>query len=187
LSSSAVSDAPIRDIVAQATDISFLITTLFTSSTRPTPIAHAVAATKKVAVIGHSDGAVTAAGVAYNSDYADPRIGAAVILSGGAFDFPGSWFSGAAPALLAIHGDDDQVNPYASSSSLYDEATGSKLLVTVLGGSHLGPFTTDPERSAIDALIDDFLRANLSGDRAAVDRLTADANITGELALADSA
>ena len=187
LSSSAVSDAPVRDIVAQATDVSFLISTLLTPTTRPTPLARAITATKKAAVVGHSDGAVTAAGVAYDSDYADARIGAAVILSGGAFDFPGSWFSGANPALLAIHGDADDVNPYASSSALYAQDSGSKMLVTVLGGSHLGPFTTDPVRPAISALIADFLRVHLSGDRPAASRLGADANVPGELALAASA
>jgi fermentation-respiration switch protein FrsA (DUF1100 family) len=137
-----------------------------------------------VAVMGHSDGGVTAAGVAYNSAAADPRIGAAVVMSGGAFGFSGSWFTGDnPPALLAIHGTDDDVNPYASSQSLYDDATGARWLVSVNGGSHSGPFTTDPSVLDVGALIAGFLHAYLEGDAPAAAQLPALAN-SGALSLA---
>jgi predicted esterase len=81
VSSSALDGPAERDIVDQAADVSFVITSLLDESTRPVALADLIADTK-VGVIGHSDGAVTAAGVAFNDDAADPRIGAAVTLSG---------------------------------------------------------------------------------------------------------
>jgi hypothetical protein len=175
LSSTAVTSNPVRDPVAQATDVSFVITSLLDSATRPRELANRIAATP-VGVIGQSDGGITAAGVAYNSEYADSRIGAAAILSGADAFFPGDWFTTASPPLLAIHGDADEVNPFGASESIFDGATGSKWLVKVLGGSHLGPFTTDPSVDSVSALVADFLHAELQGDTAAASRIDTDAN-----------
>jgi len=182
-SSRAVTTSPSRDIVDQATDVSFVLDQLLDPDTVPPGLFGSIA-DGPVGVMGHSDGGVTAAGVAFNSAAADPRIGAAVVMSGGAFGFSGSWFSGDnTPALLAIHGTDDEVNPYASSQSLYDEATGAKWLVSVNGGSHAGPFTTDPSVIDVGALIAGFLHAYLEDDATAVAQLPALAN-TGALSLA---
>jgi fermentation-respiration switch protein FrsA (DUF1100 family) len=183
LSSSAYPGAAVRDFVQQATDVSFVVAALRDPVSVPVALAGTIADTP-VGVIGHSDGGVTAAGVAYNSEYADPAIGAAVVLSGSAFGFPGTWFTGATPPLLAIHGDADEVNPYSSSVGLYNQAVGPKMLVTVLGGSHLGPFTTDSVRPLISAVIADFLHANLEHDAAAGDRIAGDACVPGQLAIA---
>ncbi len=181
-SSSAVTSAPVRDYVEQATDVSFVVTSLLDTTTRPDALDGRIAATP-VGVIGHSDGGVTAAGVAFNSEYGDARVGAAVILSGGAFGFPGTWFSDAAPALLAVHGDADEVNPFSASTSLYDEATGPKWLVSVTGGTHLEPFTTGAARPTIATLVVDFLRGTLLGDDAATARIASDASVPGVLEL----
>jgi len=182
-SSRAVTTSPSRDIVGQATDVSFVLDQLLTPETVPAPLFGSIA-DGPVGVMGHSDGGVTAAGVAFNSAAADPRIGAAVIMSGGAFEFSGSWFSGDnTPALLAIHGTADAVNPYASSQSLYDEANGAKWLVAVDGGSHSGPFTSDPSVIDVGALIAGFLHAYLEGDATAAAQLPALAD-TGALSLA---
>jgi dienelactone hydrolase len=182
-SSRAVTTSPSRDIVEQATDVSFVLDQLLSLETVPTPLFGSIK-DGPVAVMGHSDGGVTAAGVAFNSSAADRRIGAAVVMSGGAFAFPGSWFTGDdPPALLAIHGTADEVNKYASSQSLYDEATGARWLVSVNGGSHAGPFTTDPSVLDVGALIAGFLHAYLEGDATAAAQLSALAN-TGALTLA---
>ncbi len=182
-SSSAVTSAPVRDYVEQASDVSFVVTSLLDTSTRPAALGGIIAATP-VGVIGHSDGGITAAGVAFNSEYADARIGAAVVLSGGAFGFPGTWFDAdPAPALLAVHGDADEVNPFSASTSLYDAASGPKWLVSVTDGTHLEPFTTGAPRTSIAVLVVDFLRATLQGDAAAEARITSDASVSGTLEL----
>jgi predicted esterase len=165
LSSSAVDGEAERDIVDQAGDVSFVITSLLDESTRPAALADLIADTK-VGVIGHSDGAVSAAGVGFNDADVDARVGAVVTLSGAEAFFPGSWFGSGAtePALLAIHGTDDDVNPFAASRTLFDDATGPKWLVGVTGGAHLAPFTTDPVRAGVATLAATFFRAELEGD-----------------------
>ena len=138
-----------------------------------------------VGVIGHSDGGITAAAVAYNAGVADHRVGAAVILSGAEIMYDGPWFTTASPPLLAIHGDADAVNPYWASEQLFADATGPRWLVTVRGGGHLGPFTTGSVEPAVAALIADFLHAQLQGDAGAAARIDGDANADG-LALANA-
>src|SRR5262249_31584920 len=115
---------------------------------------------------------VTAAGIAFNSSARDPRIGAAIVLSGGAFAFPGEWFTDdAQPALLLVHGTADEVNPISSSVSLYEQARGPKWLVTVGGGARGGPFTPDAVVAAVAALTAAFLAPTLPHDAAAAAHL----------------
>jgi alpha-beta hydrolase superfamily lysophospholipase len=185
-SSAATDDPDEDDVVNQATDVSFVVTQLLTPATVPHVLAGAISS-GPVGVVGHSDGGVTAAAVAYNSTVADPRVGAAVILSGAEARYGGTWFSTQSPPLLAVHGTDDAVNPLSSSEQLFADATGSKMLVTVDGGSHLGPFTTDATEPAVGALVADFLRAHLDTDFGAAQRLSGDASVPGELSLAGAA
>jgi alpha-beta hydrolase superfamily lysophospholipase len=170
------------DVVNQAADVSFVIDSL---TTAPPAVLTGHVASTKVGVVGHSDGAVTALGVADNSCCADPRIGAAVSLSGAETRFGGTWFPPGSPPLLAIHGTDDQVNAFASSQQVFADAPAPKYLVAVAGGSHLGPFTTDPVRPTVSVLVSDFLRAELAGDAQAASRISGDAS-SGGLQLAAS-
>ena len=55
------------------------------------------------------------------------------------------------------------------------------------GAGHLEPYTTGSQRPAIAALVIDFLRAQLQGDRTANARIAGDANAPGILQLAASA
>jgi fermentation-respiration switch protein FrsA (DUF1100 family) len=167
------------DVVNQAADVSFVISQLLDQATAPVEVRGLVNATAPVGVVGHSDGGVTAAAVAYNDTVADSRVGAAVVLSGAEIDYPGSWFTNQSPPLLAIHGDADEVNPYWASEQLYADARGQRRLVTVLGGSHLGPFTRDPVEGAVAVLVADFLRGELAGDGDARGRIESDANREG--------
>jgi fermentation-respiration switch protein FrsA (DUF1100 family) len=186
LTSSAIPGPAIEDDVSnQAGDVSFVISSLLDPTQAPAVVAQAIDR-DHVGVVGHSDGGVTAAAVAYNATVADPRVGAAVILSGAEARYDGSWFTTQSPPLLAIHGTDDEVNPFASSTTLYDGATGPAMLVAVQGGSHLGPFTTDADEPDVATLVADFLRAHLEGDPTAAGRLVADANVDGELSLVAS-
>jgi fermentation-respiration switch protein FrsA (DUF1100 family) len=170
------------DVLNQPADMSFLIAAVERASGEPGPIRGRVVP-GKVAVMGHSDGAVTAAAVAYNSCCADARVGAAVILSGAESDFRGTWFGGASPPLLAVHGDADTVNPVPSSERLYANSTTASFLVTVTGGTHLEPFTNDPVRSLVARVVIDFLDTELRQQPAALGRLRTDANVTGVLAM----
>jgi fermentation-respiration switch protein FrsA (DUF1100 family) len=126
---------------------------------------------------------VTAAGVAANSCCADPRVGAAVILSGALSRFPGAWFTTAAPPVLVVHGDADEVNPVSSSEGVFARARPPKLFAVVQRGSHIGAFEDDASRPAVIALVADFVRATLLGSKAAANRLDADASVRGVLTM----
>lgn len=183
LTSTAIPGPPVRiDVLNQPADMSFLIGAVEQASAGPGPISGRVAP-GKIAVMGHSDGAVTAAAVAYNSCCADPRVGAAIILSGAESDFRGTWFGGASPPLLAVHGDADTVNPLPSSERLYSSSNTDSFLVTVTGGTHLEPFTNDPVRSLVGRVVVDFLDTELRREPAALSRLRTDANVAGVLAM----
>jgi pimeloyl-ACP methyl ester carboxylesterase len=162
------------DVVNQASDVSAVITAFLDPNTVPAALGARIAA-GPVGVVGHSDGGITAAAVAYNSSVADSRVGAAVVLSGAAVMYPGTWFTGESPPLLAVHGDADEVNPWWSSELMVDLTTGPGVLVTVRGGDHTTPYTTGAVEPAVGALAADFLRAYLVRDAAARTRIGADA------------
>jgi len=174
-----------RDVAAQVGDVSFVISSVLDLGASDSPL-RGVVRTGRVGVVGHSDGGITAAAVAFASRVRDPRVGAAVVLSGAQGDFGGSWFASGSPALLAVHGDADAVNPFFSSQSLYaaDRSGGARYLVRVRGGGHIDAFTSARTRPVVTALVDDFLRAALGGDAAAADRIPVDASVPGVLELA---
>ena len=185
VSSSALPGPAERDPVEQAADVSFVIASLHGGTDVPGVLAGAIGL-GPVGVVGHSDGGITAAGLAFNDGAADPAVGAVVILSGAEGFFPGGWFDGPSPALLSVHGTADEVNPFGASQSLYQQAAGAKWFVAVEGGTHLEPFTTSPLVDEIASLSADFLHAELAGDAAAVARITADASAPGLSLVASS-
>jgi len=170
------------DEVEQARDLAFVVDRLLDPATRPTPLRQ-LRLSAPVAVAGHSDGGITAIGLAANACCADARIGAAVILSGALGQFPGSWFSTMSPPVLLIHGDEDEVNPLASSIDIYDVAHPPKLFAVVHGGNHIGAFEDDARRPAVVHLIAEFLRSYLLHDTDAATRLHQAASVPGVLEL----
>jgi dienelactone hydrolase len=131
----------------------------------------------KVGVIGHSDGGVSAAAVAFNSVVGDGRVGAAVIASGDYGYFGGSWFPEGSPALLALHGDADGINPVSSSVRLfYADADSPRYLVIAHGAGHLGLLLDDPPATAVINLVSDFFRGFLRDDTTARAHIETDAD-----------
>jgi alpha-beta hydrolase superfamily lysophospholipase len=182
LSSSALPGPATNDVVEQARDLGFVADRVLDPASRPTPLRD-VLFDDHLGVVGHSDGGVTAAGFAANSCCADPRVGAVVVLAGALGRFPGSWFTTAAPPMLVLHGDADDVNPLSSSEGVYAAARPPKLFAVVSGGSHIGAFEDDVHRPAVVTLVAGFLRAFLLGDTAAASHLPADADQPGVLVL----
>jgi dienelactone hydrolase len=170
-----------RDVEAQVDDVSHVITAMRDlARTKGTPLTGFVDG-GGVGVVGHSDGGITAAAVSFASQARDLRVGAAVILSGALNDFSGPWFPNGSPALLAIHGDADGVNPFGASQTLYssDRSDAPRYLVAVPGGGHDDAFLSSRTRNAVIALACDFLRAYLAGDAGARGRIADDASYPG--------
>ena len=136
----------------------------------------------RIAVAGHSDGAETALAVAYDHRYRDPRIGAAIVLSGAALPGMGS-FPQKGPPLLAVQGTADTTNSPATTAAFYAFARRPKFLLWLLGASHLPPYTDQQpqlgivERATV-AFLDHYLKGrslrafDKAAERPGVTRLT---------------
>ena len=157
------------DIPEQARDLSFLITAM-SSPDSPT-VRSGMVEPGPVAVMGHSDGAVTALLAGYAPRYCDSRIAAVVAVSGDFDTFGGAWFTTSDPPLLAIHGEYDEINPFDSSVTLVDNDPGEAMLVGVMGASHLGAVTDPASEPSVALLIAYDLRWRL-GDSAEARSMT---------------
>ena len=128
---------------------------------------------KHIGVAGHSLGAITTLGYAERSCCRDPRVDAAISISGTPL-IAGTDFGGDGLPLLLIHGDHDPTVPYAGSSSSYVRAQPPKYFLTVLGGLHsnfLGSTPAAPRRGAYDArLLERLPEARRPRARATSDR-----------------
>jgi dienelactone hydrolase len=138
------------DLVNQPSDMHFVISRLLAASRASTgPLAGLLDASH-VAVAGHSDGAETALAVAYSRTFRDPRVRAAVILSGaempgvGGFSFPHG-----SPPLLATQGTSDIVNEPRFTNAFFKLAGPPKYLLRLLGAGHLPPYTREQPQLAI--------------------------------------
>jgi len=123
-------------------------------------------------LVGHSDGATAAAFAGYASTCSGVPVRAVVALSSDDVPMTGAFRFGKPPALLAMTGTADAINPVAHTVALYRDVPGPAWLVTIDGGTHLGTFTTDPDRTRIDGMIADFVFMEVKPDAAAAARFT---------------
>lgn len=162
------------DYVNQPADVSFVITKMLAANRGHGALSHLMNP-KAVGAMGHSLGAITTLGVTYNRCCLDPRIKAAVPISGIKLPFGSSSWAWPPVPLLLIHGDHDGTVPYVGSTTAYREAKTPKFLVTLLGAPHtpLGA----PYLDVIVASTNDFLDRYLRGDKRALARLERDAAV----------
>lgn len=151
------------DLSNQPGDMRFVISEMLAMShARSGPLAGLIDE-RKIAVTGHSDGGDTALAVAYDRAYRDPRVGAAIILSGAempgveAFTFP---FGG--PPLLAIQGTADTVNLPSATETFFREARPPKYLLRLPGAEHLPPYSVEqPQLGIVERVTIAFLNGYL--------------------------
>ncbi len=164
------------DLVNEPADIRFVIT-------RVEHELPALVDARRIAVAGHSDGAEAALAVTYDRRFRDPRIDAAVILSGAAFSGFTRPASGA-PPLLAVQGTADPINPPKATSTYFALMRRPKFLLLLLGAGHRSPYTTADAwaslvQSATTAFLNHYIRTaplqplRLTA-RSSLARLTAD-------------
>ena len=134
----------------------------------------------RVAAGGHSLGAITTLGLAFDPCCTDPRIDAFVPIAGIELPFPGDGgfdFAGRRVPVLLIHGEDDGTVPYTGSRTIYERARGPRALVTLVDGPHT-PFL-EPYDPVIKAAVVDFLDHQLGGRADGLERLAEDADVPG--------
>jgi dienelactone hydrolase len=129
------------DIVNQPRDMSFVITRVLAVLKKSVDQA-------RIAVAGHSDGAVTALAVAYGARYRDSRVDAAIVMSGATLAGMGA-FAKRGPPLLATQGTADPINAPANTSVYFAEAPRPKFLLWLEGASHRPPYTTEQPQLAL--------------------------------------
>jgi pimeloyl-ACP methyl ester carboxylesterase len=126
----------------------------------------------RVAVAGHSDGAVTALAVAYDRRLRDRRVRAAVIMSGAAIPPFASFAGPPLPALLATQGTADSTNAPRNTYALFRAAPRPKYLLRLIGADHIPPYTyQQPQLGLVERVTLTFLDAYLEGRPAALARL----------------
>jgi predicted dienelactone hydrolase len=168
------------DLVNQPRDLSFVISRLLAPRSG---LARRIDPAR-IAVAGHSDGAVTALAAAYDRRFRDPRIRAAIVLSGARLGGMGA-FPPRGPPLLAVQGTADPINAPATTASYFTAASRPKFLLWLLGASHLPPYTDEqPQLGVVERVTLAFLAHYLKGrplralalaaDRPGVTRLTSD-------------
>lgn len=155
------------DLVNEPGDLRFVISQL----TGPASPFRGLIDPQEIAVAGQSDGAEAALSAAYDPRYRDPRIDAAVILSGAAL--PG--FTRAplgSPPLLAVQGTSDPINPPGATAAYFRLMRRPKFLLWLLGATHLPPYTTANRWSPVVdrvtlAFLDRYLRGGGLGPQIA--------------------
>ena len=109
---------------------------------------------------GHSDGATAAAAAGYSTTNC-PGPEPVVVLALSSDDVVVKAAArGSLPTLLAVTGTADEINPVSHTETLWLHVPGPAWLLTVQGGTHLGTFTTDPDRRRVDAVIAAFVLAH---------------------------
>ena len=169
------------DLVNQPADMRFVISRLLAASSAGSgPLAGLLKPTE-IAVAGHSDGGDTALAVAYNSTFRDPRVGAAVILSGaeipgvGGFTYPPG-----SPPLLATQGTADTVNPPSFTNTFFDAARRPKYLLSLIGAEHLPPYSDQqPQLAIVERVTIAFLDGYLKHRPGALARLLSVGSVPG--------
>ncbi len=173
------------DIVNQPRDMSFVITQMLELDGTPHSFFQGLIAPHEVAVAGQSDGGETALAVAYDRHFLDRRVRASVIMSGaelpgvGGFDFPAP-----SPPLLATQGTADTTNQPRFTYAFFDAAPRPKFLLSMLGASHLPPYTTEePQLGIVERVTTDFLNKYLRNGKLALTRMIAAGNVPGVAAV----
>ena len=128
------------DLPNQPRDLSFVISRLLAGSASPQSPLYGLVDPSRIAVAGQSDGAMTAFAAAYEPGFRDPRIAAAVILSGAPLGNPRR-FPRHSPPLLVVQGTSDRVNNPANANVLYEEVASPKFLLLLRHAAHLPPYT----------------------------------------------
>jgi dienelactone hydrolase len=135
-----------------------------------------------IAVSGQSDGGETALAVAYDRSFRDPRVRAAVILSGA--QIPGGGALEPGPPLLAAQGTADTINNPRNTDAVFAAAKRPKYLLRLIGAPHLPPYTNEqPQLSIVERVSIAFLGRYLKGARALINRMERAGNRPGVASL----
>jgi dienelactone hydrolase len=169
------------DLPNQPADMRVVISQMLAASSASSGPLSGLIAQRQIAVAGQSDGGDTALAVAYDPRFRDPRVGAAMILSGAEIPGIGGFqIAAGGPPLLATQGTADTINPPSASNAFYGSAPAPKYLLELLGASHLPPYSTEmPQLGVVQRVTIAFLDDYLKRIPGSLKRLLADGSVPG--------
>jgi alpha-beta hydrolase superfamily lysophospholipase len=169
------------DLANQPHDMSLVISRLLAlSGADAGPLSGLIDPTR-IAVAGQSDGGATALAAAYSHRVRDPRVGAAVILSGAEISGVGGYgFYRGSPPLLAVQGTADTINEPRFTDEFFNATRRPKYLLRLLGARHLPPYTRQqPQLAIVERVTIAFLDAYLKRVPGALRRLVSAGGVPG--------
>jgi predicted dienelactone hydrolase len=173
----------ITDYVEQPRDVSFVLGELLRLNNEPGSRLRHVIDPTRIAAAGHSLGAITTIGVAYNTCCRDPRIRAAIPISGLELPFPGGKSHFVRTPSLFIHGDADGTVPYSAGHNVFlTKARRPKFFLTLFGAGHIDLFL-NASGKVINKSVVDFLDLYLKDRPSGLARIRQDGNQAGVSAL----
>jgi dienelactone hydrolase len=172
------------DLVNEPADMSFVITQLLAADAAPDGPLSGLIDPARIAVAGQSDGGIAALTLAYGKRARDPRLHAAVILSGAEMSGIGGYSFAAGPPLLAVQGTADPINAPRYTYAYFAAAARPKYLLRLLGAGHLPPVTSEqPQLGVVERTTTAFLDDYARGAGGAAARLAALGDVPGVAAL----
>lgn len=173
------------DIVNHPHDLSEVVTTLLNDSAG-TGVLSGLIDPSKIAVIGHSDGGDVALAAVANGCCRDPRIKAAILLSGAELAwFPGKYFTTPGVPMLVVQGSIDyDLNPVPCSVALYNAAPRPKYYLSMIGQTHFSAYL--PPGRALNVVTRttiDFLNAYLRHSKGALASMISSGHVPGLAAI----
>ena len=143
------------------------------------PAIRAIADFDRVAIVGKSLGATTALAVAFDPCCKNDAIRGVVPMAGAQSPLVAA---GTAIPTLVVHGDADELVPYANGRVNFDAASAPKYFLTLFGATHAPTLAVDPAGPTDDAVVAttiDFFDRHLRSDRGAMDRMSQHGNVAG--------
>ena len=163
------------DLPNQPADMRVVISRMLALTRASAGVLRGMIARREIAVAGQSDGGDTALAVADDPRFRDPRVRAAMILSGA--EIPGVGpvrFARRGPPLLATQGTADTVNLPSATYGFYDRAPPPKYLLKLVGASHLPPYSAPgPQLRTVERVTLAFLALYLTHTPGSTKRLLA--------------
>ena len=164
------------DYVNQPADVSFVLDELV-DLPADDPLAGAIDP-ERLAAAGHSLGAITTLGVSLNSCCADPRLDAAVAISGVRLPFPDGEFDDLSRTpFLAIHGGEDAIVPVTGSDTLFEEADGPAHYLRLPEADHAAFLFS--EGALVDRVVIAFFDRYVREQAGALDPIEAEVEASG--------
>ena len=134
------------EILNQMYDMSAVITQMITYARSPGNFLGGAMSQTQIGIIGHSDGAMTVAGMTMSTSYNDPRIKAAVVMNG-AGPIGLTWNDRKVVPTMIEQATGDPYNNPANSQWLFNHVAGSRDYLTVAGPYHIWPLVGNDEVS----------------------------------------